>query len=154
MENIQQNYEGKPMVRLCAYCENINAPNMAKFAVGVDPQVKKELATVHEKVQETSKEGKIAFSHGSCLLHTIQNYEQFPGITKEKLEQIAAEIKEKNTAAPDLIHNDTLRHAYMRGLFTVEQMKQAQQQLQQQQANKNQQNRLSERLKSLAGIKS
>ena len=121
---------------------------MANYAANVDPQIKKEMEEVNRQVEEASKEKKVIFSHGMCIPHMIQTYLDM-GYDTAEIEKTAEDAKKRGNIVPCLLQNAPLRHAYMRGLFTVEQMKQAQQQMQQDQ----QKSSLSERFRKLAGIR-
>ena len=138
------NHEGNPIVNVCAYCQQINASNMVQFASGVEQKVKDEMKIVDSQIRANTD--KFSFSHGICIPHAIQMYSD-AGYSKDELEKMASEMKHKNTSVPCLLENEPIRRAYMNGIFTVEQMKQTQQ-------PEEQNKRLTERFKTLAGIKS
>lgn len=134
----------KPFVSICSYCENINDPRMAEFANGIDPKVKDEMKVVNEKVKENKD--KFTFSHGTCQQHLVQNLQKISGMTKERIASMIEKSNQGNPI-PCLLTNEPFRHAFMKGLFTPELIKQATQSTQQ----SNQ--KLTERFKKLAGIK-
>lgn len=140
-----KDFEGKPIVRICSYCQQINNPDMVVFAKGIDPKIKDEMKSVDKKVKENRD--KFTFTHTVCVPHLTQNLERIPGMTKERIRSMV-EKSEQGNPVPCLLVNEPLRHAYMRGLFTQEQIQQAVQS--QKQDNQN----LTERFKILAGIKS
>jgi len=136
----------KPEVRICSWCQNINKPQFAPYAVDVDQTVKDEMKEVDRQVREHDKD--FIFSHGICLLHLVQMYKKLPKMTDEKLKLAIYQSKtQKSGPIPCLLTNEPLRHAYMRGLFTPESIRQA--------ANMQQEaiTEFTESLKKLAGIK-
>ena len=135
----------KSVVLICSWCQRINDPQLAKFAVGIDTKIKKEMSVVDEKVRKNLS--KFTFSHGICVPHIIQLYRE-QGQTKSQIELMVKNLTAKGQIVPSLIEDAPLRHAYMRGLFTPELMQQAQQH--QQKDNE----KLTERFKTLAGISS
>ncbi len=141
----QKDFEGKPLVRMCATCQQINKPGMEAFGLGVDQKVKDEMKEVDKKIKENSN--NFNFSHGMCNPHYIQTYQQLPNMTPERLESIKEKLKHNNPI-PCLLQDESLRHAYMKGLFTPEQISQATQ------AVKKSNQNLKERFKILAGISS
>jgi hypothetical protein len=141
----QKDYKGNPVVRICATCQKINVPGMEHASLGIDQKIKDEMDVVNKKIIEKSKE--FCFSHGACNPHLYLMYQSIPGMTPERLESVKEKLKH-NTPIPCLLQNEPLRHAFMKGLFTKEEIQKAQQSTQQ----SNQQ--LTERFKKLAGIKS
>jgi hypothetical protein len=116
---------------------------MASFAQGIDQKVKDELKDVDAQVKANSD--KISFSHGTCPEHLEMTLRTIPGMTPERIKSMVDKSKSGNPI-PCLITNTELRHAYMRGLFTQEQMKKAVQGQQQAQQS------LKEHFQKLAGI--
>ena len=94
-------------------------------------------------MENTEKSKEFSFSHGACNPHLYLTYQSIPGITPERLSSIKEKLKH-NDPIPCLLQDEKLRHVYMRGLFTKEQIQQTQQSNEQ----------LTERFKKLAGIKS
>ncbi len=141
----EQNNQEKPFVRICAACQNAGEPGYEALAFGIDQSVKDELQQVNKQIKAHSNQ--FEFSHGSCEIHTLQSYSKIEGMTPERM----ASVKEKLSKNPDkiqcLLTDKALRHGYMRGLFTPEQIKQAAHATQQ----SNEQ--LTERFRKLAGIK-
>jgi hypothetical protein len=141
----------KQLVSICPYCEKINDPAMQQFAKDVDDTTKKELAVVHQQVE--ANKAKYRFSHGICPLH-FEQYLLGTGMNPERVKLLAQKKEQEATAdsptgsSKDLIHDNALRHAYMRGLFTPEEIKAAAQKVQQ--SN----HALVERFQALSGIKS
>ena len=136
-------FEGKPIVRVCSTCQKINTPGMEKYGLGVDEKIKSEMDEVNKKIISNFK--NINFSHGLCNKHLYQMYENVPNMTPERLASVKEKLKHNNPI-PCLLENEPLRHAYMKGLFTQEQIEQAVQ---------NNQPKISfkDRIKKLAGIK-
>lgn len=134
MEHIKSK---RPFVKICAYCQGINKPQMSNFSTGIDSKVKDEMKQVDAHVK--SKSDELTFSHGICEPHLIQTLQEIPGMTKERINSMVSKLTD---SAPCLLNNDQLRHSYMRGIFTPEQVKQVQQSNQ----------HLTERFKKLAGI--
>jgi cell division protein ZapA (FtsZ GTPase activity inhibitor) len=147
MEETQKNHEGKFIVVVCAYCQKINDENMRAFAQGIDQKVKDEMKVVNAQIQKPESKEYHSFSHGICKDHAIQNIKTIPGMTPERIQSFIDKINQSPTSAPCLLKDEALRHAYMKGLFTKEEIQQAQQSTQQ--SNE----RLTERFKKLAGIK-
>jgi len=148
MEETPKNHEGKLIVPVCAYCQGINNENMKEFAQGIDQKVKDEMKVVDAQIQKPESKEKHSFTHGTCREHSIQNIKTMPGMTPERLQSFISKLDASSNKTPCLLKNEPLRHAFMRGLFTPEEIQQAQQSTQQ----SNQQ--LTERFKKLAGIKS
>lgn len=139
-------FRGKPIVRICASCQNAGEAGNERLAFNTDQKTKDELKVVNQQVKAHSKD--FSFSHGACGLHLLQSYSEIPGITPERMESIKTKIKNNTDSLPCLITDKALRHGYMKGLFTPEMIKQAAQS--QQQSN----HQLVERFKTLSGIKS
>jgi len=139
-------FRGKPIVRICAHCQQINVERMKRFAMGISQKIKDEMKVVDEKVNENRE--KYSFTHTMCVPHGIQQYQSIPGMTKERINSLIDKYKSNNTPAPCLIEDtpeaEKLRQSYMMGLFTDEEVQS------QQQSN----HQLVERFKTLAGIKS
>ena len=148
MEETPKNHEGKFIVAVCAYCQKINDESMRAFAQGIDQKVKDEMKEVNAQIQKPENKEKHSFSHGTCRDHAIQNIKTIPGMTPERIHSFIEKMNQSPNQTPCLLKDEALRHAYMRGLFTKEEIQQAQQSTQQ----SNQQ--LTERFKKLAGIKS
>ena len=148
MEETPKNFEGKVIVPVCAYCQKINDENMRAFAQGIDQKVKDEMKVVNAQIQKPENKEKHSFSHGTCQDHAIQNMKTIPGMTPERLDSFIQKMKQSPNQTPCLLKDEALRHAFMKGLFTKEEIQQAHQSTQQ----SNQQ--LTERFKKLAGIKS
>jgi DNA-binding transcriptional MerR regulator len=140
----QKDFEGKPIVKICASCQRINMPGMEKFGLEIDQKIKDEMKIVDNQVKSNSK--NFSFSHGICQLHLIQQLKLIPGMTKERIKSMVDKSNQGNPV-PCLLQDEFLRHNYMKGLFTSEQIQQASQELQQ--SNKN----LKEHFRTLAGIK-
>jgi len=121
---------------------------MREFAQGIDQKVKDEMKVVNAQIQKPESKEHHSFSHGTCLDHAIQNFKTIPGITPERLNAFIEKLKQSSNPTPCLLKDDALRHAFMKGLFTKEEIQKAQQSTQQ----SNQQ--LTERFKKLAGIQS
>lgn len=138
----------KEMVVICAWCQQINDKGMEKFAETVPDEIKKEMQVVSDQVKANHE--KYTFSHGTCLPHLIQMYRDMPNMTQEKLDGIIQKFKGQTPPVClvcDTEQSKALRHAYMKGLFTVEDMKNALQ------AQKDQEQKLTERFQVLAGIR-
>ena len=73
MEETPKDYQGLPIVRVCAYCQQINSEKMKPFAQGIDQKVKDEMSVVDEKVKENAN--KYSFTHGICLPHLVFQYQ-------------------------------------------------------------------------------
>lgn len=112
----------KPMVTICSWCQKINDPQFTQFGAGVDTKVKEELKIVDQQVKANGD--KFTFSHGVCVPHAIQSYKEIPGMTKDRLKTIVDKMAQGNPP-PNLVENEPLRHAYMKGLFTPELIQQA-----------------------------
>ncbi len=136
----EKNFEDKPMVRICAACQNAGEPGNEKFAPGADQSVKDELQQVNKQVKSHIKD--FEFSHGACEFHLLQNYASIDGMTPERMASIKTKLVNNPNKLPCLITDKALRHAYMRGIFTNEQMSQVTK------SNEH----LTERFKKLAGI--
>lgn len=135
----------KPEVRICSWCQQINSPQFALYAINIDQKVKDEMKVVDEQVR-AHDEKDFSFSHGICLPHLIQMYKKQPKMTDEKLKLAIHQSKtQKGGPIPCLLTNDSLRHAYMRGLFTPELIQQA--------AQYQENEEIIERFKKLAGIR-
>jgi hypothetical protein len=142
MEETPKTFEDKPIVQICAYCQQINAPNMVEFSHGIDQKVKDEMKIVDAQIQKPENKQKYSFTHGTCKPHHIQNIQSIPNITPEKAKIFIDKINASPDTTPCLIQNDALRHAFMKGLFTIEDMQRVKQSNQQ----------ITERFKKLAGI--
>jgi hypothetical protein len=132
-----------PMVKVCTICLHVNTQEWGKLSPGVTNEVKKEIEDVVKVIDAERRAKKsVAFGDGYCNYHTKAIYISH-GINPDEA---------KPSDIPCLVENTpqaaALRHGYMKGLFTPEQIKQAAQV--QQQDNKN----LTERFKKLVGIKS
>lgn len=104
-------------------------------------------AQVKESEEQYSDYGEIIFSHGYCLRH----YEEILKKSGQSDEQIKIAIqnaKNKGYGLPDLKERPDLVNLYSKGIFTQEQLHQVQQS--QQQDNQ----KITERFKTLAGIRS
>lgn len=143
MEPTKVDFQGKPIVQICAACQMINRPENAKFAVGVDEKIKKELEVVDEQVNKHRND--FNFTHTMCLHHMEQAYTS-PHIPTEKTKAFIDKLRQRGGNCPNLMEDDALRHAYMRGLFTPELVQQTAQ------AQQNQNTQLVERFKKLSGI--
>lgn len=143
-EQPEKDVNGKPMVKICGACQYAGKPGYEKMGLGADEKVVSELKVVDEQIRKHQKD--YGFTHGTCAPHYMQSVKQMPGITPEKLASIEAKLKTNPNMAPCLLTDEPLRHAYMRGLFTKEEIQQAAQQVQQ--SN----HALTERFKRLAGI--
>lgn len=144
MEPTKLDFEGKPIVKICSACQMISRPENAKFAVGVDEKIKKELAVVDEQVKKHRND--FNFTHTMCLHHMEQAYTN-PQIPPEKTKAFIDKLRQRGNNCPNLMEDTALRHAYMRGLFTPELVQQAMQ------THQNQNTQLVERFKKLSGIK-
>ncbi len=133
----------KPSVNICSWCQNINSSENIKFSTDVDQKVKDELKVVNQQVKNHTND--IRFTHGICIPHAIQMYKDY-GFTDDKIKPIIKKIQTQNPPSC-LVIDEKTRQEYMKGFFTPEMVKQAQQS---QQAQNNQ---LIERFKKLSGIK-
>lgn len=118
-------------VMICAWCQGINNPGFEAFSKGIDPRLLKELRIVDFRVRIRARKKDVSFSHGMCPIHQKQVYAQL-GKTPPKSDQ----------SIPSLLTDTELRRQYMRGIFTEEDKRIAQQSQQQ----------LRERLQKLANI--
>ena len=136
----------KPMVRICSWCQGINNKGMENFANTIPENVKKEMAMVDAQVKANQE--NFTFSHGTCLPHVVQSFKEMK-IPEEKIKLMVDKVK--GDAPPCLVEDTTesqsLRHAYMKGLFTKELIQQA---LEKQ---KGENDKITERLQVLAGIR-
>jgi hypothetical protein len=134
----------KPMVRICSWCQQINLKQFARYASNIDPKVLTELAEVDKQVK--ANQNNFTFTHGVCVPHFIQSYKEIPGMTDDKLKPMIQKL-ETGGPPPCLITDDATRHAFARGLFTPEMVKQYQQ------AQQGDNNQITERFQVLAGIR-
>lgn len=111
--------EDKPFVVMCSYCQ--------KEFPEVDKQVR-----AHER--------EINFSHGICRRHSADMLRQM-GKTPE---QIASFMQKTDGKTPDLKERSDLLKLYSQGIFTQQQLQQAQ----------NESQKFMARLKELANIHS
>ncbi len=133
---------GRTIISICATCQKINNPGMEEFGKGIDQSVKDEMKDVDAQVK--ANKDKFSFSHGVCQPHMIQTLKTIPGMTEERIKSM---IDKSENSVPCLLTNAPIRHAYMKGLFTPEQIQQAAQAQQQAQQN------LKEYFQKMAGIK-
>ena len=145
MEETPKNHQGLPIVMVCSYCQKINDANMQRFAQDIDQEVKNEMKVVDEKIKENKN--NFQFSHGICREHTIQNLKTIPGMTPERIQSFINKAGQNPNIPQCLLKDTPLRHAFMKGLFTKEQLQQAHQSTHQSNLQ------LTERFKKLAGIK-
>jgi hypothetical protein len=136
-----KNYQGKPIVNICSYCQKINQPNMVSYAKDIDQTIKNEMKVVDEQV--IANQDKYSFTHGICRPHTIQTLRAIPYMTTERLKSMMDKKSQNPNTPPCLLQDEPLRHAYMKGLFTKEDIETVNQSNQQ----------ITERFKTLAGIK-
>jgi len=136
---------GKPMVGVCGSCQYAGKPGYESLSLGVDQKVLDEMKVVDEQIKKHMKD--YGFTHGNCKEHYMQIAMQIPGMTPERLALTQSKVKNANSMPACLLKDDALRHAFMRGLFTKDEIDKAAQQVQQ--SNQN----LTERFKTLAGIK-
>ena len=109
-----------PSIKICGFCQ-------------------KEFTEVDDAVK--AHHNDMRFNHGSCVRHATK---WLRGLKKDDT-FIKAYIESKKTSlVPDLKENPNLVKAYSKGLFTPEQMQQAQQ---------TENHQITERFKKLAGIK-
>jgi hypothetical protein len=98
--------------------------------------------------QVKANKDNFVFSHGTCLPHIVQTYRGMK-IPEERIKLMVD--KAKGDAPPCLVANtpesQALRHAYMKGLFTKEQMEQAVEK------QKGANDSITERFQVLAGIR-
>ena len=136
----------KPMVRMCSWCQGINNKGMEKFASTVPDNIKKELGVVDTQVK--ANQGNFTFSHGACIPHVVQSFRDM-NLPEERIKLMLD--KAKGNAPPCLVcdtpESQALRHAYMKGLFTKEQMEQAIEK------QKSDNTTITERLQVLSGIR-
>jgi hypothetical protein len=136
----------KPMVRICSWCQGINNDGMKNFASTIPENVREEMKVVDAQVK--ANQGNFVFSHGTCLPHVVQSFREMK-IPEERIKLMVDKVK--GDAPPCLVadtqESQALRHAYMKGFFTKEQMEQAVEK--QKGANDN----ITERFQVLAGIR-
>ena len=111
-----------PFVSICANCQ-------------------KENPAVDSAVKSHSKD--IKFSHGICKRHALEMLKQMD-MRDDKISEFMKKLE--GNGPPDLKENPELVKAYSKGLFTPEQIQQANQ------TQQTENNKLVERLQSLAGI--
>jgi len=114
----------KPFVAICSYCQ-------------------KETPAVDSAVKSNAK--NIRFNHGICQRHALEMLKQM----NIRGNEMASFVKKlEGSGPPDLKENPELVKAYSKGLFTPEQIQQANQ------TQQNENNEMIERLQALAGIRS
>ena len=139
--------DNRPVARICSWCQRINDnnPHMKKLAEIIPQNIKDEMAIVNQQIKANNE--VVHFTHGICVPHYVQKLMEIPGMNDIQLKNAVDKIRNSNPPPPpSIINNAELRHQYMRGLFTKEQMQQA---FQAQQAA---QQKLTERFQKLAGI--
>ena len=129
-----------PRVGICSICLNADQ-NQWKDLVPSTDQVKQEIQIIRQQVNvERQKKQNVAFNDGYCNPHTVALYSSY-GMDPNQV---------KKSNIPCLIENtpeaEKLRQLYMRGIFTEQQIQQIQQ------AQKQSQQKLTERFQKLAGI--
>ena len=133
----------KPIVQICSWCQKINSPENAQYANSIDHKIRDELKVVDQQIKANTD--KFSFTHGACIPHLIQSYKAI-GMTDDQLKPIIKKTEMRNP--PEcLITNEAVRHAFMKGLFTPELVKQQNDALQQ--SN----NQIKERFQVLSGLK-
>ena len=137
--------DNKEAVRICSWCQHINDNNehMKKLAEVIPQNVRDELSIVNQQI--IANKGIVHFTHGVCVPHYLQQLEEIPGLNDIQIKNMVDKAQ-NGDPPPCLINNAQLRHQYMQGLFTKEQIQQA---FQTQQAA---QQKLTERFQKLAGI--
>lgn len=120
----------KQIIGVCSYCE-------LEF-----PDVK--TAIVNTFKQQGGMKGPLAFSHGYCIRHYISVMKE-NGFSDEEIQQQLSSVK---TTIPDLKTRTDLVKLWSQGIFTKEQLQQAQQ------TQQTENNIITERFKKLAGIRS
>lgn len=135
----------KPMVRICSWCQKINNEGMEAYAATVPDKIKQEMKVVSAQVKINQE--NFTFTHGTCIPHVVQSYREMK-IPEERIKLMVDKFKDD---APPCLVEDTpesqaLRHAYMKGLFTKEQIEQAFEK------QKGENDKITERFQVLAGI--